>query len=365
MSDSSPHFLNTKKVFNKALIKKGVIYFLSISILTLIGIFMYTNTGNTLDVWKKIRPLYFLFAFVFIFNDLVIGAWRNHIFVVEFYPEKKFWLSFKANLANIFMGAVTPSQSGGGVAQLYVYYNNGVSFTNCVTLSFMNWISTLVFFPISGLAAYYILRDRIPTGFIDQLAKFGFSVFTTLFVIVMIGLFFPNFIGLLIEKLANLISSLSKKWSSLLQKFGQNARSSLVDYRNKCISLLRTRPQLMVYSFLITIILYLNKYLLAYIIILALNTEADIIVVIAVQTIIYLLLYFAPSPGGSGIAELSIAGLMAGVISEDYIGTFTLLHRSFLIFIPALIGAFIVLNELSKSAESKTLNSDLQTEPSD
>ncbi|MBT8190402.1 MAG: hypothetical protein KJO29_08220, partial [Bacteroidia bacterium] len=56
----------------------------------------------------------------------------------------------------------------------------------------------------------------------------------------------------------------------------------------------------------------------------------------------------APSPGGSGIAELSIAGLMAGVIAEDYIGTFTLLQRSFLVFIPAIIGAFVALRELNK-----------------
>ena len=69
----------------------------------------------------------------------------------------------------------------------------------------------------------------------------------------------------------------------------------------------------------------------------------------AVQAIIYLLLYFAPSPGGSGIAELSIAGLMAGIIAEDYIGTFTLLQRSFLVFIPAMLGALVVLRELNKS----------------
>ncbi|NNK89719.1 MAG: flippase-like domain-containing protein [Saprospiraceae bacterium] len=348
MSDKNTANLKAQKVFNPKVINRGLVWFLSISVISLVGIFLYTNTGNTIAVWKKINPVYFLVAIIFIANDLYLGAWRNHIFVREFYPGKSIWISIKANLANIFMGAVTPSQSGGGLAQFYVFYKNGVSIQNAITISFINWISTLIFFPVSGIIAYYIIRDNIPSGFINHLAKFGFSVFTTLFIVVIFGLFFPDLIGILVEKISRLIGKLNKKWSDTLHNFGVKARASLVDYRDKCITLLKDKPYLMLLSFLLTIILYLNKYFLAYIIILALDTDANIAVVIAVQAIIYLLLYFAPSPGGSGIAELSIAGLMAGVIAEDYIGTFTLLQRSFLVFIPAIIGAFVALRELNK-----------------
>jgi hypothetical protein len=66
------------------------------------------------------------------------------------------------------------------------------------------------------------------------------------------------------------------------------------------------------------------------------------------MAVLYLLLYFAPSPGGSGIAEISLVALFSPFISEDYSGSITLLHRSFLIFIPALIGAYIVLKQISK-----------------
>ncbi|NNE27489.1 MAG: flippase-like domain-containing protein [Saprospiraceae bacterium] len=341
--------LKAQKVFNKKVIKKGIAYFLSISIVTLVGIFLYTNSGNTLEVWSKIQPGYFLIALLFIAIDLYLGAMRNHIFVKEFYPGKSLWISVKANLANIFMGAVTPSQSGGGIAQFYVFYKNGVSLPNAITISFINWISTLIFFPVSGIIAYLIIKDNIPSGFVNYLARFGFSVFTTLLIIVIIGLFFPDAIGFIVEKISRGVARLNKKWSSRLHVFGEKARQSLSDYRNKCLSLLKSKPQLMLFSFLLTIILYLNKYFLAYIIVLSLGTTGDIALIMAVQAIIYLLLYFAPSPGGSGIAELSIAGLMAGIIAGDYIGTFTLLQRSFLVFIPAIIGAFVVLGELNKS----------------
>ncbi len=359
MDNNSEKNLSTQKVFNNTTIKKGIIYFLSITILTMVGIFIYTNTGKTLEVWSKVKLHYFLLTLFLLFLDLYLGAWRNHVFVRKLHPGKSQWISFKANLANIFMGAVTPSQSGGGLAQLYVFYKNGITLSNSITISFLNWISTIVYFPISGLIAYYILKDKIPEGFISYLAKFGFSVFTTLMVVVLVALFFPQVIGTIIQKLSFWIGRLNKNWSSKLKKFGNKAKTGMVDYRDKCKSILIDNPLLMVWSFLLTILLYLNKYFIAYIIVLAINAEGDMVVIMAIQAIIYLLLYFAPSPGGSGIAEISIAGLMAGVINADFIGTFTLLQRSFLVFIPAIIGAFIVLRELNKATTENTSNDQL------
>jgi len=346
--DNKEQNLAINKVFNAKTIKKGLAWFLSISVVTLVGIFLYTNTGNTLELWSNLKFEYFLLAIALVFLDLYVGAWRNHVFVRKFHPGKSQWISFRANLANIFMGAVTPSQSGGGLAQFYVFYKNGITMSNAITISLMNWISTIIFFPIAGLVAYNILRDKIPEGFISYLAKFGFSVFATLGIVIIVALFFPQVIGIIVQKLANLLGKLKKSWSRKLNAWGEKARTGLVDYRDKCKHILIENPFLMVWSFLLTIVLYMNKYFIAYVLILAMDQQADIMVIMAIQAIIYLLLYFAPSPGGSGIAELSIAGLMTGILAEDYIGTFTLLQRSFLVFIPAILGAFVVLRELNK-----------------
>lgn len=352
MADAKENKLDIQKVFNRNTIRKGIIWFFSISIVALVGIFLYTNTGDTLKVWSGLKIEFFLIGIFLVFMDLYIGAWRNHIFVRKFHPGKSQWISFRANLANIFMGAVTPSQSGGGIAQFYVFYKNGISLANAITISFMNWISTIVFFPLSGLLAYEVLKEKIPEGFISYLAKFGFSVFTSLLIVIVFALIFPQLIGTFIQKLAMLIGRLNSRWRVKLNKLGDKARTGLIDYRNKCRKIFVENPFLMLWSFLLTILLYANKYFIGYILILALGVQADILVIMAIQAIIYLLLYFAPSPGGSGIAELSIAGLMAGVIAEEYIGTFTLLQRSFLIFIPAIIGAFVVLRELNKSGSN-------------
>ena len=114
--------------------------------------------------------------------------------------------------------------------------------------------------------------------------------------------------------------------------------------------MLLQNPWLWPSSFLLTVILYFNKFCLAYVLVLGMGATADFWTVIAIQVVLQFVLYFAPSPGGSGIAEFGIAVLMAGVLTANLIPVFTLLHRIFLLFLPAVIGSFVVLRELKKHA---------------
>ncbi len=354
MSDQEKEkHMEASKVFNPAVVKKGIVIFAVITIATMVAIFLYTNTGQSLEVWKKINPLYLLIGIIFIFNDQYLGALRNHIFVREFVPGISLWVSVKANLANMFMGAVTPSQSGGGPAQWYMFYRHGVSIPDNISNSFYNWISTLIFFPISGAAALYILDDKVPDGFVKHLTEFGFSVFTTMFIVVTVALFSPRLIGRILRLLARLLATVSGSWGARLLNWGDQAEDQMKEYQVRYIHLITTKPQLMLYSFVLTVILYFNKYALAYLFCMALGLTPSFWGIIAVMAVQYLLLYFAPSPGGSGIAEVSLVALLSAFVSADEAFTITLLHRSFLIFIPAILGSYVVLKQVSSEGSSK------------
>lgn len=347
-SNTQSDYSTSAKVFNPQLIKKGAVIFIAISILTFVGIFIYTNTGDTLAIWSDINIRYILLAFVFVAVDLYLGGLRNHIFIREFLPGISQRVSIRANLANIFMGAVTPSQSGGGPAQWYVLYRNGISIPDSLGTSFYNWISTLIFFPLTGAMAILILQDKVPEGFILHLTRFGFSIFTTLFIVIILGLLAPKVLEWVIGIIARLCGMIYPRLRQFILDKGITGLRKLTDYRHRYLALIRRKPQLMLQSFLLTVLLYFNKYSLAYIIVLAFGLDVDFWTVIAIQAVVYLLLYFAPSPGGSGIAELSISALMTGVVGSPYVASFTLLYRSFLVFVPAIIGAYVVLRQLSK-----------------
>ena len=69
------------------------------------------------------------------------------------------------------------------------------------------------------------------------------------------------------------------------------------------------------------------------------------------------MIYFAPSPGGSGFAEVSISVLFGNIVPVALILIFTLLQRSFLLFFPALIGARVIINLLRKQTQKATYSS--------
>jgi hypothetical protein len=63
------------------------------------------------------------------------------------------------------------------------------------------------------------------------------------------------------------------------------------------------------------------------------------------------MIYFAPSPGGSGFAEVGISVLFGKIVPNAILPIFTLLQRSFLLFFPALLGAFVVINLLRRQTQ--------------
>src|SRR3954463_16313866 len=75
-----------KSVFNKKIIIKGSLWFALITIATIAGIFFYNNTGNTVKALSHISYKYIAICFVMLFVDLMLGSWRNHIFIRKLNP---------------------------------------------------------------------------------------------------------------------------------------------------------------------------------------------------------------------------------------------------------------------------------------
>ena len=81
VSEMEQKKLRSKEVFNPKVIKKGIIVFISISLITLVGIFLYSNTSETINAWKQVNVGYLFLGLLFIFVDLYVGGLRNHIFI--------------------------------------------------------------------------------------------------------------------------------------------------------------------------------------------------------------------------------------------------------------------------------------------
>jgi len=344
----NPDLPDAGKVFNRKTIKRGVMVFAIITILTMTGIFLYTNTGTSVSALEDLRPVYLLIILPLLALDLWLGGLRIHIFVRKLSASAKTWLSFRANLANIFMGAITPSQTGGGPAQLFILQQGGISVARGMSIGVINFLSTIVFFVLAAGTALIFLGSSFSSGAINSLILAGFAVFSFQLIVVLTALLKP----VVFEKVFNFLTRLFSRIPSIGKRVDhlRNWFSSFVNsYRESCRIFFSHELPVVFQSFALTVLLYLNKFTIAYFLMRSIGGQGAYVDVVAIHMLVFFISYFAPSPGASGVAELTTAALMSAILSRNLLPVFALLQRFFLLYIPVILGVFTVLSALKKT----------------
>ena len=355
---------DTGFTISKAKILKGLRYFAIITVAALTAVFLYTSTPQTFEALKHLEGRYMLIAAVLAVLDYFICSWRNHIFVRKIKPGVSQWLCFRANLANLFIGAVTPSQSGGGPAQLFVLYKGGIPLAGGISVSIINFLSTLIFFLVAAAFSVVMVKDRFSENVIRYLMEYGFVAFFGLFLFFIFALWRPDLLGKLVDRISRLLEKTGTGLGKKIARLGHKAVSELDHYHATCTTFMRREPILLVYSFIITIIMYTNKFTLGYFIMRGLGVDGDYLSVLGIQFLLLFILYFSPSPGGNGIAELSTAALMSTLMPAHLLPLFTLLNRFFLLYLPAALGAIVMMHAIgAETAPFPSENPDKAIQP--
>ncbi|WP_454803837.1 lysylphosphatidylglycerol synthase transmembrane domain-containing protein [Mucilaginibacter phyllosphaerae] len=345
---AEPDKQDAKSVFNKKVIIKGAFWFALITVATIAAVFFYTNTGDTVKALSHISYKYIAICIVMLFVDLMLGSWRNHIYIRKMAPGVSHWVSFRANVANMFMGAVTPAHGGAGPAQIFVYTSNGVKFVDAFAVTLINLGATLIFMPLAGFIAIMLMDTTEVGSMVPAMLRYGFSFFLLFLLAFLLAFWKPLLVGTIIKKIAAGLAKILPKRKDKLEKWADNSFQSISKYQQSCSLILSKNPLLFPLSLVITTLLYVNKYCMQWVILLGLGVNANLVQVISIQILIQFMIYFAPTPGGSGFAEGFISTLFGKIVPTGLIPIFTLLQRSFLLFFPALIGAYVVLNLLRK-----------------
>jgi hypothetical protein len=91
-----------------------------------------------------------------------------------------------------------------------------------------------------------------------------------------------------------------------------------------------------------SLLIYLNKFLVAWVILQGLGMPAPLAEVLRLQELQYLVVYFAPTPGASGLAELSAAQIMHPLVPSAVFGAYVILWRTFTLYLPMTWGGLLL-----------------------
>ena len=204
---------------------------------------------------------------------------------------------------------------------------------------------SVAFFAIAGPLAVFLGAGK---SLGDVNAILGLSLYDlfvgtlTLFgglgVLILLLVLFPKLARDFFHKLAELIGRKSTRVNARLEVF----RTGIDQMHQSFTAYLSLRGLLaLATGVLLTGLAYAPRLLSGYVVLRAIGIQAQFIDVLLLQTLITFLLYFAPTPGASGIGEILTAVVMQVYVPKAMVPLYTLLWRFFVTYGTIISGSIV------------------------
>jgi uncharacterized protein (TIRG00374 family) len=263
--------------------------------------------------------------------DWIGGGIRLWAVARYVYPHPPLKAMILAGGMGAWAGYITPVNSGAGPMTMYTMRRYGVPLPVAVTSTFMSFVSTVLFFAIAGPLAVFFGAGRSlgQRGNVLGLSLFdlflgSLAIIAGIGVLMAFVLLFPRLARDLIHRIAEAIGRRSRRVAARLEKLRagiDQAHESLVGFNNPGGWLA------MLWATILSGPSHANKLLAGYVALRAVGIEANFVDILLVQTLVMFLLYFAPTPGASGVGEVLSAAVMSSYVPRELTPIYILIWR--------------------------------------
>ncbi|MFQ5690632.1 MAG: YbhN family protein [Gemmatimonadota bacterium] len=303
--------------------------------------FVALRAGNSkADLWALLRtahPWPLALAVLLALLEIGLAASRLWVAARHVHPGFRWRQGLQAQLYNLVGSGLTPLQAGGAPAQYYMLRRAGLDGSRTVAVLTATWVGVM-----GGLLAFGVLS--------------GFYLVRDSEVISVAGTFRGMLITLLVLTGGAALFLLSPRRLERLLLTGprrdiprarRRAVRAVARYRRAIGSFMSAggRRAWAANAGLSTLML-LARGLAGVAVLHALGVNANAISALARQTLQFALIYVSPSPGGSGVAELSSLGLMAGLVPAALLTGYTILWRMATAYVGIALGGCFLAYEL-------------------
>ena len=338
-------------------LRRGLEFSLLASLVGFGAVLLYRgNYRDFLGSLSSLEPIWLLVGAGVASLDWVGGGLRHWVISRPVWPAATLKGMIVAGGMGAWAGYLTPVHGGAGPMMIYTMRRYGVPIPVGITTILMSFVTTVVFFALAGpLAIVFgagrslgdkgdVLGLSLYDLFVGSLVVFGGL---GVFLLVLIG--FPGVARDLIHRLADFVSRYSRRVAERLEVLRagiDEAHEAFVSYncRRGWLALL--------VGVVLTGAAYGPRLLAGYVALRAVGIEAHFIDVLLLQTLITFLLYFAPTPGASGIGEILSAAVMSVYVPAALVPLYTLLWRVFVTYCTVVTGSVVFYGWLRRGLKS-------------
>ena len=330
------------------LLRRGLELFAVISVLGFAGLLLYgNNLDRFLGAMVTLRWRWALVAVGLASLDWFGGGLRVYVLCRHVYPAQSLKGAILAGGLNTWASYLSPSQTGGGPMMLFALKRYGTPLPEAMAGSLMSFIATVLFFAVAGPVAIVFGAGRslqehgILGQTVDLYDLFALSLggFVTVGLAILLLIVFPGIAHRIIETLGGWAARRGRTTLATriaaMDEGVERAHASIQAY-------FRGRGWLALgLGVLLTAAAHANKLLAGYVVLKMLGIPAPFLEVLLLQTLITFLLYFAPTPGGSGLAELISAAVMSIYVPRVLTPSYILLWRVTVSYLTVAFGSAV------------------------
>jgi uncharacterized protein (TIRG00374 family) len=279
-------------------------------------------------------------------------------------PGVGLWICFKAEWANVAIAMLTPSQSGGGPGEIYLLSRGGARVGTALTVCLLSFVGTMAGLLCMGL--YSLL--------VSGLAHAGPLFAAATWTIVCIGAgmvlaaLWPHSFRFMLVAFSHMMSRIHgicphprdcrlrgdpaiRTSRERLDRLTVRLVDIIYTYRDDVCRFLRDGKATFAWVCLLSLVFLSSRALMPYLCLRFLGiTTSTFRQVIEAQVALIFLVFFAPTPGGAGVAEAASLSIMEDIVPIGFAPYYTLLWRSLTLYLTAIAGLCCLAHALTQDA---------------
>lgn len=330
------------------LLRRGLELFAIISVLGFVALLFYgNNLQRFASAMTSLEWGWVMVGVGLASLDWFGGGLRIWILTRHVHPQAPLGGSILAGGLNTWASYLTPSQTGGGPMMIYTLKRYGTPLPQAMVASLMSFVATVIFFAIAGptailLGAGHSLEKHGVLGqavTLYDLFRVSLGGFVGIGLVMLLLFIFPN----VARKAARGIAGwLKRRGRSGLVTRIEAFEAGVDQAHNALVAFFHGKGWLaLVAAVVLSAAAHANKLVAGYVVLRMLGIHAPFVDVLLLQTLITFLLYFAPTPGGSGLAEILSAAVMSIYVPRELTPSYILLWRIVVCYLTVGFGSTV------------------------
>lgn len=330
------------------LLRRGLELFAIISVLGFVALLFYgNNLQRFASAMTSLEWGWVVVGVGLASLDWFGGGLRIWILVRHLHRDAPLGGSILAGGLNTWASYLTPSQTGGGPMMIYTLKRYGTPLPQAMVASLMSFVATVIFFALAGPIAIALGAGRSleqhgvlgHTVTLYDLFRLSLGGFVGIGLLMLLLFIFPN----MARKAARGVAGwLKRRGRSRLVTRIEAFEAGVDQAHNALVAFFHGKGWLaLLAAVVLSAAAHANKLVSGYVVLRMLGIHAPFVDVLLLQTLITFLLYFAPTPGGSGLAEILSAAVMSIYVPRELTPSYILLWRIVVCYLTVGFGSAV------------------------